>query len=70
MMITNWCLDELNLLIFFFLYVLKNTKKQIEEEDIAKENRDVDGDGYLQNEDCDDGNSTIFQMQWNLRWGR
>ena len=49
-----------NLLIFFFFPVRpQKHKKQIEEEDIAKENRDVDGDGYLQNEDCDDGNSTI-----------
>ena len=49
-----------NLLIFFLSCTSSKTqKKQIEEEDIAKENRDVDGDGYLQNEDCDDGNSTI-----------
>ena len=46
-------------LLFFILIGCPSTKTKIGEETIQNENQDVDGDGYLQNEDCDDGNSTI-----------
>ena len=45
--------------LFFVLISCISTKSKVDENTIQNENKDVDGDGYFQGEDCDDGNSTI-----------